>query len=106
MFGIAVTLGLFCFELFGIKKCTRLIVNGKAIEKLISLQSKDEKDKNLGQFDRRPNGVLGFIAEPFAAGIIYPAVLAAWTYIALLKDPIPGCAEYWSLGVFVLIPIN
>ena len=60
------------------------------------------KRKNLGQFDRRPEGVAGFINEPFAAGIIYPAVLAAWTYIALLEEPVQGCVKFWTVGVFVV----
>ena len=101
-FGIAVTFGLFCFELFGIKKCTQLINDGKAIEKIISIQAEDDKKKKLGQFDRRPDGVAGFINEPFAAGIIYPAVLAAWTYIALFEEPVPGCVKFWTVGVFVV----
>lgn len=58
------------FELFGIKKCTQLINDGKAIEKIISIQAEDDKKKKLGQFDRRPDGVAGFINEPFAAGVL------------------------------------
>jgi len=102
-FGVAITLGLFCFELFGIKKCTQLIIDGSDIEKLISLDSKKNVAKKLGQFDRRPDGILGFIAEPFASSVIYPAVVATWTYIIFLDDPMPTCAKYWALGVFVLI---
>jgi len=75
IFGFAIALGLFCFELYGVRKCSNLISTGKALEKQMS----DIK----GQFFTRPPGILGFINEPFAAGIIYPAVLAAWTYLAL-----------------------
>lgn len=78
IFGFAIALGLFCFELYGIRKCTSLIRTGTQLEKQLG----DIK----GQFTTRPDGVLGFIDEPFAAGIIYPAVLAAWAYLALYDE--------------------
>jgi len=74
LFGVAVTLGLFCYELFGIKKCHALIEAGRQIEGRLGIG---------GHFLTRPRAVAGFINEPFAAGVIYPAVLAAWTYLAL-----------------------
>ena len=37
-----------------------------------------------GPFTGRPREVLNFINEPFASGIIYPAVMAAWTYTGLV----------------------
>ena len=75
IFGFVVTLGLFAYEIFGIYKCHALIKSGKFIETI--------QLKVNGQFKTRPPGVLGFIDEPFAGGIIYPAVLASWLYIAL-----------------------
>jgi hypothetical protein len=36
-----------------------------------------------GQFTSRPRAARGLINEPFASGIIYPAVLGAWAYVAL-----------------------
>jgi hypothetical protein len=70
-FGATITLGLFCFEIYGIRKCTRLINVGKILEKDLG---------NLdGQFAKRLNSPL---SEPFASGIIYPAVLAAWAFLA------------------------
>src|SRR5207249_2028572 len=33
---------------------------------------------------RRPRSVLGIINEPLAAGVIYPAVLAAWLFLVRL----------------------
>lgn len=76
VFGFFITLGLFLFELYGIKKCTALICAGRQLEDVLL------KIRN-GQFEKRPLGVLGIINEPLAAGIIYPAVLAAWTFLAL-----------------------
>jgi hypothetical protein len=72
-FGFVITLGLLCYELYGIKKCHRLIQAGKGIEGALGVQ---------GQFTNRPREVFGAINEPFAAGVIYPAVLAVWVYLA------------------------
>lgn len=78
VFGVLVTLGLLSYELHGIKKCAALIDAGRLIECRLQL---------YGQFRRRPQQVGGFIDEPFAASIIYPASLAAWTFFALLGAP-------------------
>jgi hypothetical protein len=75
LFGILVTFGLFTYEIFGIKKCHALIRDGKRLETRLRLAG--------GQFTERPDDILGLINEPFAAALIYPAVLAAWAYLAL-----------------------
>jgi hypothetical protein len=74
LFGFAVTLGLFLFEIYGIRKCHALIDAGKRFEELLGVE---------GQFTLRPRAVIGVINEPFASGIIYPAVLAAWAFVGL-----------------------
>lgn len=82
-FGFFITLGLFIFEVYGIRKCTHLIVLGKHLE---------EKQLGIrGQFSHRPKGVEGFgwlpksispfVNEPLAASVIYPAVLGAWVFL-------------------------
>jgi hypothetical protein len=73
-FGFVITLGLFFYEIYGIRKCGALINAGKTIERMLGVE---------GQFKSRPREVAHLIAEPFAAGWIYPAVLAAWMYVAL-----------------------
>lgn len=78
IFGIVVTTGLLAYEIFAIKKCDALIKGGKALESELGLPN--------AQFTSRPNNVLHVINEPFAAAFIYPAVLAAWTYLALFFD--------------------
>jgi hypothetical protein len=101
-FGFVITLGLFFYELYGIKKCTYLIRAGKALEHDLKIQN--------GQFTQRPPGVAIFINEPLAAGIIYPAVLAAWTFLAFafpqLQDiaslKFGGAAQYWAIRVFLV----
>jgi hypothetical protein len=52
------------------------------------------RDKAAGQFLRRPNNLLGIVNEPFAAAAIYPAVLAAWIYLAFFF-------EYRDIGKIV-----
>lgn len=102
VFGFIITLGLFFYELYGIKKCTYLIRAGIKLEGDLNI--------NAGQFGSRPLGVLGLISEPFAAGVIYPAVLGAWMYLALafphLQDaaqlqPEPA-AQLWAIRVFLV----
>ena len=73
IFGIVVTLGLFAYEIYGIKKCHSLILTGQGMEIGLGV---------VGQFRSRPREAFHFINEPFAAAIIYPATLAAWTYVA------------------------
>jgi hypothetical protein len=97
-FGILVTLGLLAYELFGIKKCHALLQAGKAME--LDMRLPD------GQFIRRPNNLLWIVNEPFAAALIYPAVLAAWSYLAVLYDnpshtADPSRAQRLSLYAFV-----
>ncbi len=92
IFGFVVTLGLFAYEIFGIHKCHALIKSGKAIE-ILQL-------KMNGQFRSRPPSVLGLIDEPLAAGIIYPAVLASWLYIALIYTN-PQAAFLAAVFIFI-----
>jgi hypothetical protein len=74
VFGLVITVGLFCYEFYGITKCHNLIVAGGRIEESLEID---------GQFQSRPREVAHFMNEPFAAGIIYPAVGAAWMFLAL-----------------------
>lgn len=92
LFGFAVTAGLLAYELFGIKKCHALIEAAKAMERDMQVPA--------GQFRTRPNNLLRVVNEPFAAALIYPAVLAAWTYLALLYVN-PSRGKALSGGVFV-----
>lgn len=110
LFGFVVTLGLFFYELYGIKKCTRLIQVGKVLEENVLNVSN-------GQFATRPPGVAVLINEPFAASLIYPAVLAAWTFLAFAfpvpQDSLPSqsqgigplkfqvVAQYRAIAVFL-----
>ena len=97
-FGFVITLGLFCYELYGIKKCHHLIKAGKQSEVGLRVG---------GQFRNRPREVAHIINEPFAAGVIYPAVLAAWTFLALRfvwpqNDAWPPYASWIAIAVFIV----
>ena len=98
LFGLVVTLGLFSYELHGIKKCGYLIDAGKKIEAGLGIN---------GQFQRRPHELAGFIDEPLSASIIYPAVLASWLFFALLEAPrwvgYVSSSVVFAGGVFVSI---
>jgi hypothetical protein len=76
IFGAAVTLGLFVYELRGIQRCRALIKAGKSLEV--------EMDIAEGQFGSRPKGLLGGLIGAETAGwIVYLAVLAGWCYLAV-----------------------
>lgn len=94
-FGFLVTLGLFAFELYGIKKCCALIQAGKRMEESLKITD--------GQFTKRPQNIAGIINEPFASGVIYSAALAAWSFFALLfVVPNKTWNLHISLGVFLI----
>jgi hypothetical protein len=87
IFGALVTFGLFIFEIYATNRCTKLIYVGKILE--------EEHLRVKGQFASRPKGIEGFplvsegiapfVSEPLASGVIYPAVLGAWVFLALHK---------------------
>ena len=91
IFGFVITLGLFVYEFYGINKCGALIEAGIELEKALNISH--------GQFTKRPPN---FINEPLAAGVIYPAVLSAWTFVALAFSQYQLVARHWAIGVFVV----
>ncbi len=92
-FGFVITLGLLFYELYGIKKCTCLIRDGKVFEKRLNIKD--------GQFTNRPLGVAGLIDERLAAGVIYPAVLSAWMFLGLAPhQQSQDTAKLWAICVF------
>jgi hypothetical protein len=92
IFGALFTFGLFTYELFGIKKCHYLIEAGRRLEAALGIR---------GQFRTRPRYAAGFLNEPFASSIIYPASTAAWIFLALFftsKEPL-DCRPSGSRGL-------
>jgi hypothetical protein len=90
--GFVITLGLFVYEIYGIRKCHDLIKTGQQLESNLGIE---------GQFRKRKATVAGFLNEPFADAIIYPAVLAAWAYAALLFTRSSAALAVAS-GVFII----
>jgi hypothetical protein len=107
LFGFVVTLGLYCYEVYGIRRCHALIEAGKQLERSLGITD--------GQFEKRPRNVLYLINEPFATGLIYPAVLAGWMFLArVFPQPQPDqppaidaalSAAIWVFGVSFLITL-
>jgi hypothetical protein len=73
VFGMLFTVGLFAYELYGIKRCHYLIETGRLIER---------QSGQRGQFRSRPKEIAMWVNEPFASAFIYPASLAAWAFLA------------------------
>ena len=103
IFGFFITLGLFIFEIYGIRRCSHLIALGIHLEEQMKVQ---------GQFRNRPKGLQSLILpataglsrlinEPMASGIIYPAVMGAWVLLALNKVCLL-LAVMMGGGVFIL----
>ena len=46
----------------------------------------EDLDLQHGQFKGRSQATFSFMTKPFAAALIYPAVLAAWTYMVFFPE--------------------
>jgi hypothetical protein len=88
IFGCAITLGLFIYELRGIRNCYRLIATGRTIEGEFCVR---------GQFSSYSRPILGFIGMRLAACTIYSTVLASWTFVALVPLKFPG--TFWIVSL-------
>jgi hypothetical protein len=77
VFGVLVTLGLYCYELRGIQECNALINAAREMEKVLLPNL-----SQFGAFTSRPRAVLGrTVGATGAALIIYPTVVGAWVYV-------------------------
>lgn len=84
-FGMLVTAGLYLYELRGIQRCNQLIECGKGLEAgLVQNEGGSDTDK-FGAFRANPKAVLfGFVGATWAGRLIYPTVIGAWVYVALI----------------------
>jgi hypothetical protein len=95
LFGFAITLGLFLYELRGLQRAAVLERTGRELEVELGLDN--------GQFSVQPTAQLhGFIDARGAAWVIYPAVLAAWAYLATLQQ----LGVWWAAVVGIIIAIG
>jgi hypothetical protein len=77
-FGAVVTFGLFVYELRGIQTCLHLQHCGGRLERDLLPAGEAEW---RGRFAARPTRFLHLFGNRFAALVIYPTVMAAWTYV-------------------------
>jgi hypothetical protein len=82
LFGAVVTFGLLLYELYGIRKCARLIKAGRQLEFKLNVYP--------GQFTSRPKSI---VSETLAACVLYSAVLTAWAYLVLVPVSAPAGAS-------------
>ena len=95
LFGFAITLGLFFYELRGLQRSASLEQTGRELEAALGLIN--------GQFSTEPSGRLhGIVDARGAAWLIYPAVLAGWAYMTGLQH----LGVFWSTVVGVAIAIG
>jgi hypothetical protein len=77
IFGLAVTFGLFLYELHGISVCKQIIKQAGILEEKLNIP------KPLGLFrDREPNLVQRLFEPEMASWVVYLSVLAGWCYVA------------------------
>jgi len=76
LFGLAVTIGLFMYELRGIQRCKTLIDLGALFEQKLGISD--------GQFGSRPKRIWGFIGSESAGWVVYPAVMLGWAYLLVI----------------------
>lgn len=75
VFGVLVTLGLFCYELRGLQRCGKLVDVGLQLEQELQLKH--------GQFlTGLEDKALGFIGATAAGLIVYLSVVLGWMYVA------------------------
>ena len=77
LYGMAVTAGLFIYELRGIQTCITLRRQAASLETALGVPA------GQGQFRDRPRAALGgFIGAEGASWVVYLAILAGWAYVA------------------------
>ena len=91
VFGFAVTLGLFLYELRGLQRGAALEQTGRELEIQLGVVS--------GQFREEPRAQLGgWLDARGAAWLIYPSVEASWLYLVGVQR----LGTFWA-GVFAAI---
>jgi hypothetical protein len=77
LYGIAITTGLFLYELRGIQTCITLRRQAAALETALGVPA------GQGQFRDRPRAALGgFVGAEGASWVVYLAILTGWAYVA------------------------
>lgn len=90
LFGFAVTLGLFIYELTGIETCVDLRDRGELLEGKLGIPP------DMGQFQEAKRPLRGPVSVEGASWVVYLSVLLGWAYLA-------GAADGWWEGLRWLI---
>src|SRR5215216_2207404 len=94
VFGFAITLGLFLYELRGLQRAAALEQAGRRLELDLGLTS--------GQFRGQPEAALhGFVDPRGAAWLIYPTVQGSWLYLAGVRQ----LGTFWAAVAAVILAI-
>ena len=94
VFGFAITLGLFLYELRGVQRSGALEDAGRELELALGLTG--------GQFREQPEPYLrGFVDARGAAWLIYPTVEASWLYLVGVQR----LGTFWAGVVAVIAAI-
>jgi hypothetical protein len=95
LFGFAITIGLFFYELRGLQRAAAFERSGRQLEAELGLDN--------GQFSVQPAAQLhGLVDARGAAWVIYPSVLAAWAYLAGLQQ----LGVWWATIVGIIIGVG
>jgi hypothetical protein len=97
-FGVLVVFGLYLYELRGIQKCNVLTQCGKRLEQELLGNA-----VGRGAFTDDPPSALGFVGATWAARVIYPATIGAWTYVALCQVLSSVGWQYGLAGIAFLV---
>lgn len=77
LYGLAITFGLFMYELRGIQTCIALRDHAAGLEEVLHIPA------GHGQFRDRPRAALGgFVGAEGASWTVYLAILTGWAYVA------------------------
>ena len=77
LYGCAITVGLFLYELRGINEC------GDVMEKAGDLEDQLETPPGMGQFrDERMRPLRGLVGAEMASWVVYFSVFGGWLYLA------------------------
>ena len=100
VFGFVVTLGLFIYEVRGIDSCQQLREVAQRLEYYLKIPN------DARPFGAHESGKLrGLVGAETAGWIVYPAVMAAWLYVATVPLHDSRQSKIWSatLALAVLI---
>lgn len=93
LFGFVVTLGLFLYELRGIRECVQLRCQAMVLEEQLGFNPQAAPFRN-----RAREAYWGIVGAEGAGWIIYTAVMASWLYVAGSQIALDDEMTLWEDG--------